>query len=179
MTDEVKAAVERLTKLVGKPNTTPVRASVLMPQDDVRAVLQALSRLTEENERLREVLEGLAAILTETQARATKAEAALAEAEERERVKDEAAAPFLPITIRENRDYAEVTFGEHQTQAMTMAPADWLALNEAFTQPPGRADVLAWLAANQNVELSFDYGDADDDDDSTPTPLNPKEADHG
>lgn len=75
MTDEVKAAVERLTKLVGKPNTTPVRASVLMPQDDVRAVLQALSRLTEENERLREVLEGLAAILTETQARATKAEA--------------------------------------------------------------------------------------------------------
>lgn len=40
---------------------------------------------------------------------------------------------FMPITTRDNQDYAEVTFGEHQSQAMTMAPDDWNALNDAFT----------------------------------------------
>jgi hypothetical protein len=30
-----------------------------------------------------------------------------------------------PITTRDTPDYAELYFGEHQTQAMTMAPRDW------------------------------------------------------
>lgn len=44
---------------------------------------------------------------------------------------EEALNPFLPITINETRDYAELTFGGHQTQAMTMSPAEWRALSEA------------------------------------------------
>lgn len=38
--------------------------------------------------------------------------------------------PLFPITVNETADYAELTFGEHQTQAMTMDPATWLALND-------------------------------------------------
>jgi len=44
----------------------------------------------------------------------------------------EALKPFMPISIKENRDYAKVSFGEHQTQAMTMAPDDWAKLGNAF-----------------------------------------------
>lgn len=43
---------------------------------------------------------------------------------------------------------------------------DWLSRHTATdpdTSVVAGPDVLAWLAANQNVELSFDYGDADDD----------------
>lgn len=41
----------------------------------------------------------------------------------------EALRPFLPITASDTPDYAELAFGEHQTQAMTVQPQDWLALN--------------------------------------------------
>ena len=75
MTDEVKAAVERLTKWLRVCDEEAFFDYDELANNDIKSVLQALSRLTEENERLREVLEGLAAILTETQARATKAEA--------------------------------------------------------------------------------------------------------
>ena len=44
----------------------------------------------------------------------------------------EALSKFMPIEVRETRDYAEITFGDHQTQAMTMAPDDWIALNTAL-----------------------------------------------
>lgn len=37
---------------------------------------------------------------------------------------------LLPISIRETPDYAEVSFGECQAQAMTMEPDTWLALNQ-------------------------------------------------
>ena len=43
---------------------------------------------------------------------------------------------------------------------------DWLSHHVA-TDPDASVeagpDVLAWLSENRNVELSFDYGDADDD----------------
>lgn len=37
---------------------------------------------------------------------------------------------LLPIGIHETPDYAEVSFGECQAQAMTMEPETWLALNQ-------------------------------------------------
>lgn len=37
---------------------------------------------------------------------------------------------LLPITIQNTPDYAEVSFGECQAQAMTMEPETWLALNQ-------------------------------------------------
>ncbi len=40
--------------------------------------------------------------------------------------------PFMPISIRMTPDYAEVEFGEHQTQAMTMDPHSWIGLNDAY-----------------------------------------------
>lgn len=43
----------------------------------------------------------------------------------------EALRPFLPITVNETADYAELTFGDHETQAMTLRPDDWLKLNAA------------------------------------------------
>lgn len=43
-----------------------------------------------------------------------------------------ALSPFMPITTRDTPDYAEVTFGDHQSQAMTMDPAAWNALTEAY-----------------------------------------------
>jgi hypothetical protein len=43
-----------------------------------------------------------------------------------------AITPFMPITTRDNQDYAEVTFGDHQSQAMTMSPAKWIALSEVY-----------------------------------------------
>lgn len=46
-----------------------------------------------------------------------------------------ALAPFMPITIRDTADYAELSFGAHQTQAMTMNPHDWQELNQAYAKP--------------------------------------------
>lgn len=37
---------------------------------------------------------------------------------------------LLPISIHETPDYAEVSFGGCQAQAMTMEPETWLALNQ-------------------------------------------------
>jgi hypothetical protein len=53
-----------------------------------------------------------------------------------------AVLPFLPIEVRYNPDYGEITFGEHQSQAMTMAPDDWLALNDASKAHRGLEEVL-------------------------------------
>jgi len=39
---------------------------------------------------------------------------------------------LFPIVVNETPDYAELTFGEHQTQAMTMDPQTWLVLNNLF-----------------------------------------------
>lgn len=45
----------------------------------------------------------------------------------------EAMAPFMPVMLRETPDYCELTLGEHQTQAMTVAPDDWATLSLAYT----------------------------------------------
>lgn len=37
---------------------------------------------------------------------------------------------LLPVSYHNTADYAELTFGDHQTQAMTMDPDTWTALNE-------------------------------------------------
>lgn len=44
----------------------------------------------------------------------------------------EALAKVSPITTRDTPDYAEVQFGEHQTQAMTMVPNDWQAIESTY-----------------------------------------------
>lgn len=44
----------------------------------------------------------------------------------------EALRPFVPISTHDTPDYAELRFGEHQTQAMTMQPNDWQQLQAAF-----------------------------------------------
>lgn len=36
----------------------------------------------------------------------------------------------LPVSVTETPDYAELSFGESKTQAMTLEPETWLALNE-------------------------------------------------
>ena len=43
-----------------------------------------------------------------------------------------ALAKVSPIETRDTPDYAELFFGEHQTQAMTTAPADWNAIEAAY-----------------------------------------------
>ena len=52
--------------------------------------------------------------------------------------------PMFPITTHDTPDYAEVHFGDgHRSQAMTMEPAHWEALNhlfEALTQSHAVAD---------------------------------------
>ena len=52
-------------------------------------------------------------------------------------------APFLPINAVDTRDYAELSFGDHQTQAMTMQPDDWIALSDAalrWTETQGEGE---------------------------------------
>lgn len=44
----------------------------------------------------------------------------------------DALAKVSPIETRDNADYADLTFGEHPTQAMTMAPRDWDAIEAAY-----------------------------------------------
>jgi hypothetical protein len=43
-----------------------------------------------------------------------------------------ALAKICPIETRNTPDYAELTFGDHQTQAMTMQPADWDDIEAAY-----------------------------------------------
>ncbi len=43
-----------------------------------------------------------------------------------------ALAKVSPIETRETADYAELCFGDHQTQAMTMCPNDWNDIEAAY-----------------------------------------------
>lgn len=45
-----------------------------------------------------------------------------------------ALAKVSPIETNDTPDYAELTFGDHQTQAMTMQPNDWLAIEAAYLE---------------------------------------------
>ena len=42
----------------------------------------------------------------------------------------------FPITSRDTVDYAEITFGSSQTQAMSMEPETLLAINDVFAAVP-------------------------------------------
>lgn len=44
----------------------------------------------------------------------------------------EALRAVTPITVHNTPDYAELTFGGSQTQAMTMEPEKWEAVNSAL-----------------------------------------------
>lgn len=55
------------------------------------------------------------------EARATRAEALVEEA-------GEVLGAFHPITLSETPDFVEVSLGTHQTQAITVAPAEWVKL---------------------------------------------------
>ena len=53
------------------------------------------------------------------------------------------AAPMFPITTHNGPDYADVTFAEdHSSQAMTMEPDTWNALNELFVSLPAIFDAI-------------------------------------
>lgn len=67
---------------------------------------------------------------------------------------------LLPIGIHETPDYAEVSFGECQAQAMTMEPETWLALNQlpallaenAALRAQHEADMAEVALAGQNLQ---------------------------
>ena len=46
------------------------------------------------------------------------------------------ATAAFPITSRDTVDYAEITFGSSQTQAMSMEPETLLAINDVFAAVP-------------------------------------------
>lgn len=55
---------------------------------------------------------------------------------------------LLPVVVNNTPDYAELSFGDaHPTQAMTMAPDDWLALNELIPALTAQADEITRLRA--------------------------------
>lgn len=82
----------------------------------------------------------------------------------------EAVARILPIRVRNTQDYAEITFGDgssHSTQAMTMNPEAWEAIEAAqrraastTPQPDPRDRVIAELRA---VLQNFSIQGPDDD----------------
>ena len=62
---------------------------------------------------------------------------------------------ILPITVTETPDYAELTFGDSRTQAMTMEPEVWLALNELSrpaTSAASEGEVFGVTGACDEVE---------------------------
>lgn len=65
------------------------------------------------------------------------AEARIRELEGENKALLSALKPFMPITTHDTQDYAEVRFGEHQSQAMSLAPNDWQALTAAYDQALG------------------------------------------
>lgn len=104
----------------------------------LETLLSALSEATERAGRMeRERDEARAAfalrdqMLTIAQAEATRLKEKLDEAEAKVKELLGLLAPFLPINARDTPDYAELSFGDHQTQAMTMQPNDWIALSTA------------------------------------------------
>ncbi len=64
---------------------------------------------------------------------------------------------LLPITIQNTPDYAEVSFGECQAQAMTMEPETWLALN----QLPSLIAEVAALREQVKFEKQVAYDEND------------------
>jgi len=142
MSPDVQRAVDQLIDWCrsGGPNDVRQWPEIA---DDIYVLLLSLATLSSSEEVLRARVEELEAELDEVRlseaeleqacadldisienvtTRAQRAEALLAQAVE-------ALEPFLPISIRSTPDYAELTFGEHQTQAMTVAPDEWLKLN--------------------------------------------------
>ena len=62
------------------------------------------------------------------------------------------ATAAFPITSRDTADYAEITFGSSQTQAMSMEPATLLAINDMFASIPDlRAHIDAQAATIARV----------------------------
>lgn len=60
----------------------------------------------------------------------------------------ERASRLLPVVVNITQDYAELSFGDaHPTQAMTMQPDDWLALNDIASALTAQADEIERLNA--------------------------------
>ena len=57
------------------------------------------------------------------------------------------ATAAFPVTSRDTADYAEITFGSSQTQAMSMEPATLLAINDVFAAIPDLRAHIDALAA--------------------------------
>lgn len=68
------------------------------------------------------------------------------------------ATAAFPITSRDTADYAEITFGSSQTQAMSMEPATLLAINGVFAAVPDlRALIDAQAATIAALQAFKDY----------------------
>ena len=66
------------------------------------------------------------------------------------------ATAAFPITSRDTADYAEITFGSSQTQAMSMEPATLLAINDMFASIPDmRAHIDAQAATIARLERAL------------------------
>ena len=71
----------------------------------------------------------------------------------------ERASRLLPVVVNMTQDYAELSFGDaHPTQAMTMQPDDWLALNEIVAALTAQADEIERLRKLARPQW-FYYGD--------------------
>ena len=57
------------------------------------------------------------------------------------------ATAAFPITSRDTADYAEITFGSSQTQAMSMEPETLLAINDVFAAIPDLRAMIDTQAA--------------------------------
>ena len=83
------------------------------------------------------------------------------------------ATAAFPITSRDTADYAEITFGSSQTQAMSMEPATLLAINDVFAAIPDlRAHIEAQAATIARLEAELEktthphfWWDVDDGED--------------
>lgn len=66
---------------------------------------------------------------------------------------------LLPVVVNNTPDYAELSFGDaHPTQAMTMAPDDWMALNDIAAALTAQADEIERLRKLTRPQW-FYYGD--------------------
>ena len=77
----------------------------------------------------------------------------------------------FPITSRDTVDYAEITFGSSQTQAMSMEPETLLAINDVFAAVPdlrAHIDAQAATIARQDEALNIAHTAFADCDQSNP-----------
>lgn len=116
---------------------TPKSCDLAERLEAIAASSCVIFQLREDKDTIREAAARIRTLEKERVEARLNAQIALTAANSRIAELEGALKPFLPITVHETPDYAELTFGEHQTQAMTMQPSDWLELTRAALKTTG------------------------------------------